>query len=136
MASVSLLSPAEASPTRTEFRALVALAVPLAGANLIQMMVYAVDVIFVARLGAEKLAASSLPIVYAVILLSGVALDQRLGLVWSRGAVRELHLWSSELAVPVTIWHLIRFLPTALRVAAHDARRPRSLGRRTRWNAT
>ena len=40
MASVSLLSPVVASPTRTEFRALVALAVPLAGANLIQMMVY------------------------------------------------------------------------------------------------
>ena len=39
---------------RTELRALVTLAVPLAGANLIQMMVYAVDVIFVARLGAEK----------------------------------------------------------------------------------
>ena len=62
MASVSLPQPAEASPTRTEFRALVALALPLAGANLIQMMVYAVDVIFVARLGAENLAASSLSV--------------------------------------------------------------------------
>ena len=62
MASASILQPVEASPVRTEFRALVALAVPLAGANLIQMMVYAVDVIFVARLGVENLAAASLSV--------------------------------------------------------------------------
>ena len=60
MASATLSQPAEASPTRTEFRALVALAVPLAAANLLQMLVYAIDVIFVARLGQQALAASSL----------------------------------------------------------------------------
>lgn len=38
------------------------LAGPLAGANLLQMAVYAVDVVFVARLGPEALAASSLSV--------------------------------------------------------------------------
>jgi MATE family multidrug resistance protein len=45
---------------RAEFGATLRLAAPLAGANLLQMLVYAVDVIFVARLGEEALAASSL----------------------------------------------------------------------------
>jgi MATE family multidrug resistance protein len=47
---------------RGELRAMIALAAPLAGANLIQMAVYAVDVIFVARLGPEALSASSLSV--------------------------------------------------------------------------
>lgn len=57
MPHASALPLAQPSPLRTEFRALVALAVPLAGANLIQMIVYAVDVIFGLRLGAENLSA-------------------------------------------------------------------------------
>ena len=60
MASVTLSQPAEASSTRAEFRATLRLAVPLAAANLLQMLVYAIDVIFVARLGQQALAASSL----------------------------------------------------------------------------
>ena len=48
------------SPLRAEFRATLRLAVPLAAANLLQMLVYAIDVIFVARLGQQALAASSL----------------------------------------------------------------------------
>ena len=48
------------SPWRTELGATLRLAAPLAGANLLQMLVYAIDVIFVARLGEEALAASSL----------------------------------------------------------------------------
>jgi hypothetical protein len=75
------------------------------------------------RLLLEKVAAWSLPLVYGVILLTGIMLDQRLGLVWGRDAVRDLHLWSSELAVPFTTWHLIRFLPTATRIARRDAGR-------------
>ena len=51
---------AHESLTRTEFRATLRLAVPLAAANLMQMIVYAMDVIFVARLGQQALAASSL----------------------------------------------------------------------------
>jgi MATE family multidrug resistance protein len=47
---------------RSELAATLRLAGPLAAANLLQMLVYAVDVIFVARLGEEALAASSLSI--------------------------------------------------------------------------
>jgi hypothetical protein len=68
----------------------------------------------------EKIAAWSLPVIYGIILVTGVALDQRLGLAWRRDTVRDLHLWSSELALPATVWHLIRFLPLAWRIARHD----------------
>lgn len=50
------------SPFRVELAAIVRLAGPLALANLLQMAVYAVDVIFVARLGPEPLAAASLAV--------------------------------------------------------------------------
>ncbi|HVR89924.1 MAG TPA: MATE family efflux transporter [Novosphingobium sp.] len=50
------------SPWRTELGATLHLAAPLAAANLLQMLVYALDVIFVARLGEQALAASSLAI--------------------------------------------------------------------------
>jgi len=49
-------------PWRTEARAMTRLALPLAAANLLQMAVYAIDVIFVARLGQTPLAASSLSV--------------------------------------------------------------------------
>lgn len=52
--------PAALSPFRTELGATLRLAVPLAAANLLQMLVYAIDVIFVARLGEQALAACSL----------------------------------------------------------------------------
>ena len=48
------------SPWRAELAATLRLAWPLALANLLQMLVHAVDVIFVARLGERELAASSL----------------------------------------------------------------------------
>lgn len=51
---------------RLELSALVRLALPLVGGNLLQMAVYAVDVMFVSRLGAIPFAASTL----AVFLLS------------------------------------------------------------------
>lgn len=47
-------------PLRQEIGATLRLAGPLAAANLLQMMVHAVDVVFVARVGPEALAASSL----------------------------------------------------------------------------
>ena len=47
-------------PWRAELGATLRLAAPLAAANLLQMLVYAIDVIFVARLGEQALAASSL----------------------------------------------------------------------------
>jgi len=45
-----------------EWRATMRLAAPLVGANLLQMAVFAVDVIFIARLGPVALAASSLSV--------------------------------------------------------------------------
>lgn len=50
------------TPLGAEMAATLRLAAPLAAANLLQMMVYAIDVIFVARLGQAALAASSLAI--------------------------------------------------------------------------
>lgn len=58
-----------------EFRATLALAWPLAAANLLQMMVHAVDVIFVARLGDAALAASSLGVsIFGLLLWAGSGL--------------------------------------------------------------
>lgn len=76
MSSAPALPP---SPTdRAELRAMLALALPLAGANLLQMAVYAVDVLFVARLGTEALAASSLS-----VSLFGLLMWSMTGLVMS-----------------------------------------------------
>ena len=47
---------------RDEFRATMKLSWPLAAANLLQMLTYAIDVIFIARLGEAQLAASALAI--------------------------------------------------------------------------
>ena len=60
MTQTSLLRPP--SPWRSELLATLRLAWPLAAANLLQMLVYAMDVIFVARLGEQALAASSLAV--------------------------------------------------------------------------
>jgi MATE family multidrug resistance protein len=57
------------SPWRGEFVATLRLAWPLAAANLLQMLVYAIDVIFVARLGEDALAASSLAIALFGLLM-------------------------------------------------------------------
>ena len=59
-----LLSSADRPPTplSQEMVATLRLAIPLAAANLLQMLVYAIDIVFVARLGQEALAASSLSV--------------------------------------------------------------------------
>lgn len=60
---------------RAEFRATLALALPLAAANLLQMLVHAIDVIFVARLGDAALAASSLGVaIFGLLLWTGTGL--------------------------------------------------------------
>jgi len=59
VALTPLAGPAPAT-MRAEVRALVRLALPLAAANLLQMAVYAIDVMFVARLSAVDFAASTL----------------------------------------------------------------------------
>jgi len=56
------MSADSASTWRGELAATLRIAAPLALANLLQMLVYAIDVIFVARLGEQQLAASSLSI--------------------------------------------------------------------------
>lgn len=60
-----------ASPFRAELGATLRLAAPLALANLLQMAVYAIDVVFVARLGQEPLAASSLAVSLFGLLIWG-----------------------------------------------------------------
>ncbi|MFM7349486.1 MAG: MATE family efflux transporter [Erythrobacter sp.] len=59
-----------------ELRATLALALPLAATNLLQMLIHAVDVIFIARLGDQPLAASSL-----AIAIFGLTLWAMTGLV-------------------------------------------------------
>ena len=60
---------------RDEFRALLRLAGPLVAANLLQMAVYAMDVVFVARLGSLALAASTLGVfLYSMFVWSLIGL--------------------------------------------------------------
>lgn len=59
-------------PFRAELGATLRLAGPLALANMLQMAVFAVDVIFVARLGQESLAASSLAVAIVAVLMMGM----------------------------------------------------------------
>lgn len=59
-------------PFRAELGATLRLAGPLALANMLQMAVFAVDVIFVARLGQEALAASSLAVAIVAVLMMGM----------------------------------------------------------------
>ena len=67
-----------ASPWRGEIAATLRLSWPLALANLLQMLTYAVDVIFIARLGEQQLAASALAvsvfglIVWALCSMTGM----------------------------------------------------------------
>ncbi|MEY4159453.1 MAG: hypothetical protein RLZZ136_74 [Pseudomonadota bacterium] len=61
-----------ASPWRSEIGATLRLAGPLALANLLQMAVYAIDVVFVARLGQEALAAASLAVALFSIINWGL----------------------------------------------------------------
>ena len=67
-APVPLAGPPPAT-MRDELWALARLAAPLVGANLLQMAVYAVDVIFVARLGPVEFAASTLGVFLFSIVL-------------------------------------------------------------------
>ncbi|WP_242097247.1 MATE family efflux transporter [Sphingomonas sp. CROZ-RG-20F-R02-07] len=70
-------SPAVPPPAaaRAEWRPLLALAGPLVGANLLQMAVYSVDVVFVARLGTAELAAATLGVfVFSLILWTLIGL--------------------------------------------------------------
>ncbi|WP_394730566.1 MATE family efflux transporter [Altererythrobacter sp. GH1-8] len=63
--TVPLLTPTWGEEIRATFK----LAWPLALANLLQMLTYAIDVMFIARLGDEELAASSLTVSWFGLLL-------------------------------------------------------------------
>lgn len=91
-AASPLPDPADPAPWRTELAATLRLSWPLALANLLQMLTYAVDVIFIARLGEDPLAASALAVaifglvVWALSGLTGAvapviaaALGERMG---------------------------------------------------------
>ena len=62
MSHAPALTAGEPVTLRGEFTATLQLAAPLAAANLLQMLVYAIDVMFVARLGTAPLAAVSLSV--------------------------------------------------------------------------
>ena len=112
-ASTPLVGPPPAT-WRDELRALVRLAAPLVGGNLLQMAVYAVDVMFVSRLGPVPFAASTLGvfllslIMWSLIGLTGACaplIAAELGR--RRHAVREVRrtfrmaLWLGALTVAV-----------------------------------
>ena len=101
----------DARPLRTEFIATARLAMPLAAANLLQMAVYAIDVIFVAQLGTRPLAAITLATsVYGISLwcslglIGAVAPMAATALGRGRHALREMRrsfrmgLWMSLFA--------------------------------------
>jgi putative MATE family efflux protein len=135
-----LAGPAPASD-RAELGALVRLAGPLVGANLLQMAVSAVDVIFVARLGTRELAAATLGVflfnllMYAMIGLTSAAaplIAAELGR--RRHAVRELRrsfrmaMWVGALGSALVIL-ILAHGETLLRLAGQDAEVSRRAGR-------
>ena len=135
-----LAGPAPAS-AREELRALVRLAGPLVGANLLQMAVSAVDVIFVARLGTRDLAAATLGVflfnllMYACIGLTSAAaplIAAELGR--RRHAVREVRrsfrmaMWVGAAACAVVIL-ILAHGETLLRIAGQDPDVSRRAGR-------
>jgi MATE family multidrug resistance protein len=80
------------SPFRVELGATLRLAGPLALANMLQMAVYAVDVIFVARLGPAALAASSLAIaIFSLINFGFLGLTGAVAAVISAERGRKTH---------------------------------------------
>jgi MATE family multidrug resistance protein len=68
---IKTLDASAPASAREEFGALLRLAGPLVAANLLQMSIYASDVIFVARLGTDALAAATLGVyLYSVIMFA------------------------------------------------------------------
>ncbi len=89
---------------QAELRATLRLAAPLAGANLLQMAVYGVDVIFIARLGQEALSASSL-----AVSLFGLLMWSMTGLVGAAAPLISNELGSRR--------HAVRQIRRTLRMA-------------------
>ena len=132
----------EAAPQndRDELRALVKLAAPLVCANLLQMAIYASDVVFIARMGTEALAAASLGVyLYAVILFALIGLTGAASPVIAaelgrkRHAVREVRrsfrmaLWLAVLAC-LPFLALLSFGSTILQAIGQDAQASHKAG--------
>jgi putative MATE family efflux protein len=129
----SVVGPAPVT-ARGELRALVALASPLVAANLLQMAVYAVDVIFVARLGTIDFAAATLGVfLYSLVMWGLMGLTTACAPVIAaelgrrRYAVREVRrsfrmaLWLCVIAaVPFTL--VLLFGEDLFRLAGQDPR--------------
>ena len=111
---------------RAELRALLTLAGPLVGANLLQMAVAAVDVIFVARLGTVELAAATLGVfMFNLLMYSTIGLTTAASpliaaeLGRRKHAVREVRrsfrmaLWvgaAAAIVVMIILWNGERLL--------------------------
>lgn len=136
MAASGASTPLAGQPSadwRAEFGALVRLAAPLAGANLLQMAVYAIDVVFVARLGAAEFAASTLGVfLFGMVLWGLVGLTSACAALIAaelgrkRHAVREVRrsfrmaMWLAVVAAAPFIVALA-YGETILRFAGQDA---------------
>ncbi|HEX8485534.1 MATE family efflux transporter [Sphingomonas sp.] len=119
---------------RDELRALLRLASPLVAANLLQMTVYAVDVIFVAQLGTTEFAAATLGVflfslimwaLASMVAASAPIIASELGA--RKHAVREVRrtfrmaMWLAvAAAVPFVV--LLAYGEDVLRLAGQDAR--------------
>jgi MATE family multidrug resistance protein len=124
--------PMRKSAWRTEVSATLAIAFPLAAANLLQMLVYAIDVMFVARLGTEPLAAVSLSIAlfgtlgWATMGLTGMvsaliaaALGRGTGVVREVRRATRMALWLAVI-VGFALALLCQFGEPIMRLAGQD----------------
>nr|WP_156025162.1 MATE family efflux transporter [Sphingomonas phyllosphaerae] len=130
------LAPLTQAPPPTwgaELRALAALAGPLIGANLLQMAVFAVDVVFVARLGPVEFAAATLGVFVFNILAFGLiglvgaaepliaaSLGRRVGAVRQVRRSFRMAMWLAALGSVLVIVVLNCAAPL-LRLAGQDA---------------
>ncbi|MBY0300546.1 MULTISPECIES: MATE family efflux transporter [Sphingomonas] len=132
-AALSPLTEAPPETWRDELRALLALAGPLVGANLLQMAVFAVDVVFVARLGPVEFAAATLGVflfnvlAFALVGLVGAAEPLIAAALGARvGAVRQVRrsfrmgMWLAGLGTIVVV-ALLNIAEPLLRLAGQDA---------------
>lgn len=117
---------------RDELRALATLAGPLVGANLLQMAVFAVDVVFVARLGATEFAAATLGVFVFNILAFGLiglvgaaepliaaALGRRVGAVRQVRRSFRMALWLA-VAGAMVVMTVLNLAAPLLRAAGQD----------------
>jgi len=140
IAAAPALTASRPENARDELRALVGLATPLVGANLLQMAVAAVDVIFVARLGTVEFAAATLGVflfnllMYAMIGLTSAAAPLIAAELGRRAhAVREVRrsvrmaLWVGAAGtIPVVL--LLAHGESLLLLAGQDAQVARRAG--------